>query len=438
MVRATPVHDAILNNNIPDLKYLLCTGVNDINSTDKEGLTALHYAARDGNLEAVSILLEQPKLRIDCLSGESETIDLSDKRTPLHLAADYGHHEVVEILLKHGANVDALDRSDKTPLFLATSNCNFRAAMVLLSHGADVNAETIHGQSVLQLSLTTKQYGLAKLLLSKGAKVKSRFLTPMIRTRSHKITNLLLDFMDAGDPELNGICGTSNCIPPVMALIYVLETNEPNQISQTLKILRKFLLKGANLNCKSKSYPSIFHAFIKHRYDCDQDPGVQELFRTILSHPGIDIDLEECDIDNSPLSMCVATNNFILSELLILNCADVQRCSLSELMYSFRAERFLKLLYWSGYSFPPLFRELHKPGPDTLMRPGDTLELHSRSFTEFISWLDERSKTIMSLKQLARVSIRKSYGRSLPSLVKDFSIPDILKSYLMFLNWKSI
>jgi len=42
-----------------------------------------------------------------------------DKRTPLHLASSEGHYDVVECLIKHGANVNVEDRWGGKPLVSA-------------------------------------------------------------------------------------------------------------------------------------------------------------------------------------------------------------------------------------------------------------------------------------------------------------------------------
>jgi ankyrin repeat protein len=60
--------------------------------------------------------------------------------TALHFAADRGHSEIADVLLQHGANVNAIDSTGQTALMYAVSCENkvryrrsFRAARLLFN-----------------------------------------------------------------------------------------------------------------------------------------------------------------------------------------------------------------------------------------------------------------------------------------------------------------
>ena len=63
---------------------------------------------------------------------------ISSGVTPLHLAAKYGHKEIVEILIANGADINAKDDDGETPLHKAAWERHEEIAKFLISHGADV------------------------------------------------------------------------------------------------------------------------------------------------------------------------------------------------------------------------------------------------------------------------------------------------------------
>ncbi|XP_030056065.1 ankyrin repeat domain-containing protein 49 [Microcaecilia unicolor] len=65
-----------------------------------------------------------------------------DLYTPLHRAAYNGHLEAAQVLIAHGADVDAVTVDGWTPLHSACKWNNTKVASFLLQHGADINAQT--------------------------------------------------------------------------------------------------------------------------------------------------------------------------------------------------------------------------------------------------------------------------------------------------------
>ena len=77
-----------------------------------------------------------------------------DGRTPLHVAVESGHRHtgMVKFLLETGANVEARDRHGRTPLHMATCGaCCIEHVDLLLVHGAKVDALTDAGETPISM-----------------------------------------------------------------------------------------------------------------------------------------------------------------------------------------------------------------------------------------------------------------------------------------------
>ncbi len=92
--------------------------------------TDLHYAALKGDVRAVTVLLAE---------GADPSAFEEFGSTPLHFAADNEHLEIVRLLLKAGASINAHDESciGNTPLGEVAGRCSFALAEILVSSGAD-------------------------------------------------------------------------------------------------------------------------------------------------------------------------------------------------------------------------------------------------------------------------------------------------------------
>ncbi|HIG23126.1 ankyrin repeat domain-containing protein, partial [Henriciella sp.] len=64
--------------------------------------------------------------------------------TPLHIAAQFGHTEIAELLIAKGADVNA-DNAKETPLHRAATNGHYAIAELLIAAGVDVNAKNVGG-----------------------------------------------------------------------------------------------------------------------------------------------------------------------------------------------------------------------------------------------------------------------------------------------------
>lgn len=100
-----------------------------------------------------------------------------DGWTALHLGAGFGTPEAADLLLQHGAPVDAISRNAQRnqPLHAAIAlGRNAETVRLLLAHGADPNAIQVGGFTPLFSAAAANRRDLAALLIESGAKAHHR------------------------------------------------------------------------------------------------------------------------------------------------------------------------------------------------------------------------------------------------------------------------
>ena len=126
-------------------------------------------AVKSGNIERVKELLSKRPSLI-----QARTIGVWEDDTALHLAATTGNNEMTMLLIKAGADVNAVDSADTSPLIDATSYGNDLVAETLLKAGANVNAAGGRRNSTsLQIAAFRGYVNIVKILLANGADIKA-------------------------------------------------------------------------------------------------------------------------------------------------------------------------------------------------------------------------------------------------------------------------
>jgi len=157
------------------------------------GLTALIFAAREGDLESAKLLLEAG-------ADVNETSEYG--WTPLLTATNNRHYLLGKYLMEHGADVNKANKGAWTPLYLATDNRNIEGGdypvprpdmdhldyiKLLLEHGADPNARA--KDNTLTRTIFTMQW-----FYEDGC-------TPFVRAAQSSDTELMQLLLDWGaDP----------------------------------------------------------------------------------------------------------------------------------------------------------------------------------------------------------------------------------------------
>jgi len=122
---------------------------------DRYGRTPMHEAALVGDIPEMTRLLS---------AGADPNASDDDGWTPLHVAVQNWHLDVVNALLAAGANVNAQDVHGNTPLSTAVFNSRGRGDLivVLRRHGADPALQNHHGITPVGLARTIANYDVAQ------------------------------------------------------------------------------------------------------------------------------------------------------------------------------------------------------------------------------------------------------------------------------------
>jgi len=184
-------HDDFMWDAIVQAVEVLLLHGADVNARNKRNSTPLHLASSEGDTDSVKLLI---------LYGADVNARDKDNSTPLHVVfmvsaksvqlfirhwADITgqYHDdfmwdpivqAVEVLLLHGADVNARNKRNSTPLHLASFKGYADSMQLLIRHGADVNARDEDNSMPLHLASTKGKVDSMQLLIQYGADVNAR------------------------------------------------------------------------------------------------------------------------------------------------------------------------------------------------------------------------------------------------------------------------
>ncbi len=128
---------AVQENSMKSFNVLLDAKGVDLNAQATNGDTALMVASYKNNVEAVNALL-----------AKGAAVNKAGW-TPLHYAAAAGNGEIVQILLKAGAQVNALSPNKTTPLMMAARSGKTDTMDLLEKAGANANLKNDVGMTAM-------------------------------------------------------------------------------------------------------------------------------------------------------------------------------------------------------------------------------------------------------------------------------------------------
>ena len=215
----------VMNNNNPEIiKFLFNKGLSVKQTYNNCGWNLAHFAAGNPNSKILQTLLDlgvpfdndvirelKPFKPLDyTIINDNDDLKYF---TPLAVAAKQGTLENCEILIKAGARLEARDRQGCTPLMNATHNPNSDVFNLLLKSGADINALDYMKYGVLSHAIYRSRLELVKEIAEKTKAhfndynyynyIKSKAKAQALRETVQENPALLKDYQKIGiDPYL--------------------------------------------------------------------------------------------------------------------------------------------------------------------------------------------------------------------------------------------
>ncbi len=315
--------DAARSGDVDALRSLLAEGA-DANTTQGDGMTALHWAAERGHSAVAELLLSAGA------DGEAQT--RVGSYTPLHLASRSGYGPIVRTLLDAGADPDATTtNTGVTPLHLAAGAVGGADAVAaLLERGATVDArEASSGQTPLMFASAYNRSEAVVVLLQHDA-------DPAVQTKAVDVLrSMAIDreanqrFRDAIDDFRDAEAAGRDWEP------------SPTNVQAAIRAQREFLLSDydpgpvdgislARVNSEYPGGPPVTHPPYRESL-VGRTGGMSALLHAsreghvesalALLDGGADIDQVSAD-NTSPLLMATLNGQFDLAMHLVERGAD--------------------------------------------------------------------------------------------------------------------
>jgi ankyrin repeat protein len=176
-----------------DIVHALLAQDVDVNESQLDGTTSLHWAVHRNDLKMVKLLIE---------AGANVNVANDYGVTPFLLACTNGSSSMVRGLLQAGADPNATRQTGESAIMTSSRTGNLEAVKTLLAYEPDLNQqENRRGQTALMWAIEQGHPQVAKLLIERGADVNARSkrgFTPLLFAAQQNDFNSVRALLAAG------------------------------------------------------------------------------------------------------------------------------------------------------------------------------------------------------------------------------------------------
>lgn len=219
-------------------------------------LQTLLHRAIDENNEYAAIFLVRSGCNLDSprqpgLDGLTETS--AAKESPLHLCCQWGLTKVLQSLVEHKANVNSIDCDSRTPLHIAIQNQHEEIIMILLNHPViDLKIRDMMGNTPFAAALSVRNHKAAKRILEKMPNAAEQMDS---RGRNFLHLAIMKDdlesvlFLLSIQVDVNSRVHDVNQVTPL-----ILSASSENEM-----LIRNLILAGSRLNDRDATLKTALH-----------------------------------------------------------------------------------------------------------------------------------------------------------------------------------
>lgn len=251
----------------------------------------MRRASWSGNVEVAQLLIE----RGTSVNVKAGTKPGQERSTNIHAAVAANRPDMVEFLLIHGADPNALDSSGRSPLHLAAESIYTQIARMLLDRGAKVNAVSRTGDTPLHEAANYGRDKMVAILLEHGAQVNARNLegrTPVdVASAGHAKPETLMELRKfGGKPSEQWALRDAISVGDIKEMGRVI-TGRPSSATEILRgdtalhfaayigrldAVKTLLARGVDVNIRGGEGQTPLHSAV--------ETGRKDLTRYLLDH----------------------------------------------------------------------------------------------------------------------------------------------------------